>query len=208
MYVYDATSGIMACASCLSSGTTEAGVPAAPSATEQGLSKELPQIRPQWLSADGRKVFFTTTAALVPEDINGEPDVYVYDTESGQRHLVSSGRGESAAWFENASADGSDVFFATPQRLVGRDIDQAWDLYDARIGGGFLEPPPPPTPCSGDGCRGALSSGSAVSGPATDSFSGSGNPKHKAHKHRKHHHKKKHQKKVHHKPKRNSGAGK
>lgn len=204
MYVYDAASETLTCASCMSSGPTEAAVPYQPEALPLGLTKEMPQVRPHWLSSDGKKVFFTTAAPLVPEDINGTRDVYVYDTETGEQRLVSSGRGEEPAWFENASNDGSNVFFVTPQRLVGRDSDELWDLYDARVEGGFVEPPPPPTPCSGDGCRGALSSAVGVSSPATSSFSGPGNLHHIRKHHRKHH---KHHRK-HHRAKRTSGAGK
>ena len=177
-------------------------------ATSTGLSKDMPEIRPHWLSDDGRKVFFSTSAALVPEDTNGLTDVYVYDTQTGEQRLISSGRGETGAWFEDASRNGSDVLFVTRQPLVARDGDEVVDLYDSRVGGGFVEPVPPPAPCSGDGCRGRLSSASPVSSPATNSFSGPGNPHRKAKKHRKH---KKHHQRRHHKrhgAKGSKGAGK
>ena len=56
--------------------------------------------------------------------------------------LISAGDGNFAARFADASDDGSDVFFTTAQPLVSQDDDQALDIYDARIGGGF--PPVPP----------------------------------------------------------------
>jgi Tol biopolymer transport system component len=202
MYVYDATAESLTCASCMSSGPTEADVQVQPHSLDVSPQKEMPQVRPQVLSSDGRLVFFTTTAALVPDDINGVADVYAYDTGTGEQKLVSSGHGENGAWFENASSSGSDIFLVTRNQLVGRDSDSLVDLYDARSEGGFAEPPPPPTPCSGEGCRGALSTGAGVSGPATSSFSGPGNLHKKVKKHHKKHHKKRH----HHK--RNHGAGK
>jgi hypothetical protein len=206
MYVYDATTESMACASCMPSGTTDAEVPTEPRATLQGVTKEMPQVRPEFLSDDGRHVFFTTGAPLVPADINAMPDVYSYNTETGEQKLLSSGKGEEAAWFENASDSGDDVFIVTNQHLVGKDIDELWDIYDVRVDGGFPEPPPPPTACSGDGCRGALSTGPELSSPATNSFSGPGNPdpkrKKPRHKRRKHHKQKRH---SHHR--RNHGAG-
>jgi hypothetical protein len=207
MYIYDATTESMACASCMPSGTTDADVPTAPAATRQGITKELPQVRPHFLSDDGHHVFFTTGAPLVPADINAMPDVYSYNTETGEQKLLSSGKGEEAAWFENASDSGNDVFIVTNQHLVGKDTDELWDIYDVRVEGGFPEPPPPPTSCSGDGCRGALSTPPQVPSPATSSFSGPGNPhpkrKKPRHKRRKHH---KQQKKNSHKG--NRGAGK
>ena len=188
LYVYDAANETLSCASCAENGPS-AAVPYEPEAIKQTLDKSTSEITPHWLSADGKKVFFSTESALVPQDINGVSDVYVYDTETGERRLISSGRGEKEALFDNASPSGSNVFFVTEAPLVGRDKDILFDLYDARVNGGFLEPPPPPTPCSGDGCRGALSKASEVSGPATNSFSGPGNPKpkHKRRHHRKHH---------------------
>lgn len=203
MYVYDAAGETLSCASCMSSGATEASVPLQPHSLDVSPQKEMPQVRPQMLSSDGRHVFFTTAAPLVPEDINGIEDVYAYDTETGEQRLISSGRGENGAWFENASSSGGDVFFVTRNQLVGRDSDPLVDLYDARSEGGFAEPPPPPTPCSGEGCRGAMSSAADVSSPATSSFSGPGNVHKKI---RKHHRKHRHHRKHHHK--RNHGAGK
>lgn len=200
MYVYRAEDETLSCASCADSGPS-APVPVEPESIKQTLDKELPEVRPRFLSSDGRKVFFSTETALVPQDINEVSDVYVYNTETGERRLISSGRGEKEALFDTASASGNDVFFVTENQLVGRDKDIQFDLYDARVNGGFLEPPPPPTPCSGDGCRGPLSRASEVSGPATNSFSGPGNPKpkHKGRHHRKKHHKHKHRHHKHHK---------
>jgi hypothetical protein len=200
VYVYDAADGAFTCASCDAIGDTQSEADVIAHATSQGLTKEMASVKPRWLTADGKKVFFTTAAALVPADKNEVEDVYSYDTTDGQRRLVSSGRGEEGTWFENASKDGSDVFFVTRQSLVGSDGDELVDLYDARVNGGFVEPPPPPAPCSGEGCRGPLSSATPVNSPATSSFSGPGNPKpnHKHHhRKKKHHHRKKHHKRSH-----------
>jgi hypothetical protein len=108
------------------------------------------------LSVDGRFVFFSTPEALVPGDTNGVEDAYEYDTQSEEVHLLSSGQSPEPSWFLDASADGHDVFFVTAQPLVGWDHDTAFDLYDARIGGGLPEPEPAAAPCGGPSCRGAL----------------------------------------------------
>src|SRR5262249_45922947 len=79
---------------------------------------------------------------------NGVEDAYEYDALTGQVHLLSSGTGEYPSWFLDASADGSDAFIITAQPLLGWDHDQAYDLYDVRIGGGFPEPPAQTGPCS------------------------------------------------------------
>lgn len=208
LYVYNAADESLTCASCLTSGPTADEATVEANATHQGLTKPMPEVRPHWLSADGKKVFFSTAAPLVAEDTNGLEDAYVYNTETGEQRLISSGRGEAGAWFEDASANGSDVLFVTRQSLLARDGDELVDLYDARVGGGFVEPPPPPTPCSGDGCRGRLSTGSSVSSPATSSFSGPGNPHPKRKKHHKRHRRHRHHHHKGHKNKRNQGSGK
>ena len=74
---------------------------------------------------------------------------------SGTVQLLSSGRDASDSWFLDASASGDDAFFVTRERLVGWDTDSAYDLYDARVGGGLPRAAAPPAPsCDGDACRG------------------------------------------------------
>ena len=197
MYVYDAVNNTLACASCAAVGPTTSAVSKEPNVSDVLLRKSVQQLRPRFLSDDGSKVFFSTAQALVPEDTNGVTDAYVYNTHTGQRELISSGKGEEGQWFVNASSSGDDAFILTADKLVSADPDNLVDLYDSRVSGGFVEPPPPPAPCSGDGCRGALSGASNTTSPSTASFSGPGNPKHKAGKP----HKKKHQKKHRHRSK-------
>lgn len=127
------------------------------------------------LSADGTRVFFSTAAALVPGDVNGRADAYEYDVASGTAHLLSSGTDTADAWFLDASASGSDAFFVTRQRLVGWDVDQSYDVYDARVGGGFPDPPDPPAPCAGDACHGGQHAPPPPPAIASPAFAGVGN---------------------------------
>jgi hypothetical protein len=123
------------------------------------------------MSDDGRRVFFSTADPLVPQDVNGKVDAYEYDVPSGTLHLISSGRDISDSFFVNSSAYGDDAFFVTRAQLTGVDVDKSFDLYDARVGGGFMEPPPPAPVCSGEACRspqaGAPGAASAGSGQVT-----------------------------------------
>lgn len=105
------------------------------------------------MSDDGRRVFFSTAEPLVPQDVNGRVDAYEYDVPTGTLHLLSGGRGTSDSYFLNASASGDDVFFVTRDQLTSADVDTSFDLYDARVGGGFPEPPPSPPVCSSESCR-------------------------------------------------------
>lgn len=104
------------------------------------------------MSDDGSHVFFATPDALVPEDTNDLEDVYEW--HNGTVSLISTGTGAQSAALIGASRSGNDVFFITAGPLLGRDIDVATDIYDARVGGGFATSPPKAT-CEGEGCKGA-----------------------------------------------------
>ena len=106
------------------------------------------------ISADGQRIFFVTSEALAPEDVNETPDVYEW--AGGTLGLVSSGAGDDTMRFAGASADGGSVFFTTDETLVPADRNGGdQDLYVARLGGGFPAPPGPTPPCEGDICQGA-----------------------------------------------------
>jgi hypothetical protein len=135
-----------------------------------------PSVDEQWqnLTSDGRRVFFQSREALVPEDSNGRLDVYQYDSVTELVALISTGQSSSDSIFADASPDGDDVFFTTRERLVGWDQDNAYDVYNARVGGGLPEPPRPPVACSGDECQGQPSGRPALLGPASSLLHGSG----------------------------------
>jgi hypothetical protein len=154
-YVYSADSGQLACASCIPSGApatsdAELQVQTHTSASSTSWAKS------RAISDDGRRVFFTTGDALVPEDTNVRLDAYEYDVPTGTVHLLTTGKDPSDSYFLNATASGEDVFVLTRQQLVGWDTDGAYDLYDVRVGGGFPEPKRV-LPCAGDSCHGTPS---------------------------------------------------
>jgi hypothetical protein len=140
------------------------------------------------LSADG-KVFFQSPESLSPHDSNGLQDVYEY--QNGLPYLISAGTGAGESRFLDASADGNDVFFATSDGLVGWDKGSDFDVYDARVGGGLPEPPPPVIGCDGDACQPPPTPPNDPT-PASASFNGAGNVTQKAGRkqHKKRHHKK------------------
>jgi hypothetical protein len=122
----------------------------------------------------GGQVVFQTAHALVPRDLNGKIDVYLW-SEQGGPQLISSGQSPFDSFFADASPDGTDVYFTTRERLVGTDADANMDLYSARIEGGFPEPPAPPAPCAGEACQGRSSGSPGASGTASEAIAGSGN---------------------------------
>jgi hypothetical protein len=175
MYLYDEATDKLTCVSCPPTGAKEmSGVELAASATSRTNPGFSTPIQPRFLSQDGRYVFFNTKEALVAQDVNKVTDAYEYNTETGKLSLLSPGTGETGTWFVEASADGGDVFLATRQQLTSGDPDKLVDLYDARIGGGFSEPPPSGPPCAGDACQGTP--GAAPSFNTASEFNGQGNP--------------------------------
>ncbi len=176
LYLFDAAGGTLTCVSCNPSGVA--------ATSDAEISGGLNEIGPggfepfltRNLSADGRRVFFTTAEALVPQDTNGQLDVYEW--EGGRLYLISTGQSTSQSDFGDASADGSDVFFFTRQALVGQDQDNNTDIYDARVGGGIAaqNPAAPAAPCTGEACLAAPGAQPAFGAPSSAAaFSGVGN---------------------------------
>lgn len=208
LYYYDAATSTLSCATCdtggaatLTTATDEEGAAMASDSVDEAYQHRggagSAWHRNQALSADGRYVFFSTAEALVPEDTDGAVDAYVYDTETNQVHLLSSGTSSKDSFFLEASPDGRNAFFSTAQRLLGWDSDSINDVYDARVEGGFPEPPATTAPCDGDSCRSAapLTPGAPPAGSA--GFTGPGNPAPKHHG-RKHRRKRRHHARRHH----------
>jgi hypothetical protein len=174
LYLYGADTGRLICATC-----DPSGAPATAAATiyerNAAAASDSTSDSAQALSDDGRFVFFNSQEALVSEDTNGAPDAYEFDAGTGALHLLSSGTDPSPSYFVDATPDGSDVFIVTRQRLSGWDVDGAYDLYDARVGGGLPEPAPVPALCEGESCLPATASGPGLSAAGSES-AGPGNP--------------------------------
>lgn len=207
VFLYDDQTGKLVCASCDPTGARPEGkylsfsdgalvnsqsiwranwvAATVPGWDNIGLKEAHQQFR--YLSDEGR-LFFDSSASLVPQDSNGQEDVYEYEPggvggctrEGGCVDLVSSGNsGEEAAFLE-ASASGDDVFFITTAQLTSQDTDTAFDLYDARICSAQApcsQAPVSPPPCSsGESCKPAQSPQPSIYGaPASATFSGAGN---------------------------------
>ena len=90
---------------------------------------------PSALSDDGRKIVFTSLSDdLVPNDFNGNRDVFVYDTQAGTNALASVGLdGHSGAGLSSSpvmSAGGRFVLFiSTATNLVANNTNGAADIY-------------------------------------------------------------------------------
>jgi hypothetical protein len=172
IYLYDAGANELSCASCNPTGAPPIGNAFIRTPTEPSIGGTLTQTVLSRNVTDSGQVFFDTPDALVPHDNNGDEDVYIY--KEGHVHLISSGTQAGPSYFLDASENGSDVFFTTLQQLVRRDTDQSYDIYDARVDGGFSEAGYQP-PCADEGCRGLASNPPVLSLPDSASLISSGN---------------------------------
>ncbi len=200
VFLYDATAdggaGTIACASCNPSGARSEGrLLTQKGAETRRAAARIPAFESQLygqrvISADGQRLYFNSFEALSSRDQNGEEDVYQWqapgsgsciaaaptfsEASGGCVDLISTGQSPQGSELVDISADGRDVFFKTYESLVNQDPNR-FDIYDARIGGGFPGLPAPPVICQGEACQQPPSTAPAASSPATGA-AGPGNP--------------------------------
>jgi hypothetical protein len=201
-FLYDAVAEELTCASCNPTGTRPAGPTELPAWSN-------PLEGPRYLSDDGSKLFFESRDALSAADQNQRRDVYEFErqgngtcaaqspsfdpTSGGCISLISSGESGDESYLVDASSSGRDVFLSTRSPLSGWDTNTNYDVYDAREGGGFPEPPPTPPLCLGEACKPPPPPPPGVSAPASANFQGPGNAVQKPKKAK---HKKKHRQRT------------
>lgn len=155
-------------------------------------------------------VFFTSRNRLAPGGVEGQTSLYewshdqVFSIDTEPLGLLDPSVQGRKVRFAGASADGSDLYFATPNQLTWEDGDERASVYDAKVDGGFPEPPGPTPPCdpaTEGSCQDTLAPlPTGVSGAASATFHGPGNAKPKKSKNshkkqkKKGHRKKNHQK--------------
>ena len=155
IYRYDASGNELECVSC---NPTNADATGDASLATNGLS----------ITNDGR-VFFNSTDALAPRDLDEKEDVYEWEaggtvkaagkyecrTTGGCVGLVSTGASPFSSSLLGVSANGTDVYFFTRDTLVPQDQNGTLaKIYDARELGGFLFIPPTPPCAASDECHG------------------------------------------------------
>jgi hypothetical protein len=179
IFHYDVPTNTLACVSCAPQGVPNGPVEMSPLQANEGneggagLQRYAGLVDERGVSMDDSRVFFDTTAALVPQDTDGTSDVYEW--ENGTVYLLSSGTSTRPSYFLDNSETGSDVFFATSEGLVPGDTDGAYDVYDARIPHSGDNPPAAAVPCEGSVCQGPPRVPVPLAAPASATFSGLGN---------------------------------
>jgi WD40 repeat protein len=180
IFRYDADAGSLECVSCRPGGSDSAPSDVANRQTNlitPGLDFAE---RQQWVSEDGRSIVFMTASPLQADDTDGLENPYLW--RDGDLTRLPAARAPGAAGEANprptVSHSGNEVAFQTSTPLLPQDQDTAADIYVARVGGGFPNPPSPPPPCMGaEECRGPAGSPPVMRDPASGGFSGTGNVK-------------------------------
>lgn len=217
VYLYDGTTGRLICASCDPTGARPVGVEEG-GAEKFGIAKGAGWLPGMWLAAnvptwtpfsvgesryqsgylsDSGRLFFNAHDALVPQDVNGNWDVYEYEPQGlgscavsqstfserseGCVGLISSGSSAEESAFLDASESGGDVFFLTTSKLAPQDYDDSLDIYDAHectsaapcFPASAEQPPVCATEAS---CKAAPTPQPSIFGlPSSATFSGTGN---------------------------------
>jgi hypothetical protein len=160
VYLYEAASGDLICASCNPTGERPLGPSSIPGAIADGSGPAATDsYKPRVLVAGGARLFFDSSDRLLPRDTSAAEDVYEWEAggegscirPGGCLALISSGRSATPSEFVDASEDGADAYFLTSDPLAAGDPGSV-DLYDAREDGGYPVPTPP-IPCEGDACQ-------------------------------------------------------
>jgi hypothetical protein len=189
VYLYNAPSGggegQLICGSCDPSGAQPLGsaLIGGFSRSDEGGSAGIgtPFYRTAALSENGSRLFYTAPKK------NGFEGVFEYERAGegscgeagGCQYLISNPGGEISDHFLGSAHGGRDVFFVTFQRLVPGDEDNVSDVYDAREGGGFAVPPPPPHCEGAEACHGKGPETGYSPSSASTTFAGSEEgPKH------------------------------
>jgi len=182
VFVYQAERGRLFCGSCNPSGEPARANVNVPNPLTAGFLpiSHSDTYLPRWISNDGSRVFFDSTQQLVPQDQNGKQDVYEWERDGsgscreaqGCVYLLSGGTSTTGSWLLDASETGDDVFIITRAQLTGSDHDEAYNVFDAHVGG---SPPPSAPACSEGGCQGVPPAPPVFATPSSVTFGGVGN---------------------------------
>jgi hypothetical protein len=173
IFLYDAEADSLSCASCGTTGLAPTD-PASIRTPEETVVKAPIPLHLQRNVSNTGQVFFDTKNHLLDAARNEVSNVYEY--ESGQLHLLSSGTAEAPSYFYEASSDGGDVYLISTQALTPGANSVELAIYDVKVDGGFPAPSESTSePCAGESCSGPQSIAPRPPAISSGSISGQGN---------------------------------
>ncbi len=161
VYRYEVASGRLSCLSCAPQGITPSG-DAHLSSDDDPAFQGFAVARltgSVGVSANGRRVFFDSPERLVAQATNGQRDVYEWEAggeggcaqAEGCIYLISPGTANGPSFYLASDESGANVFFTTTAAILPADTDGSYNVFDARIDGGF---PATATPVGcGESCQ-------------------------------------------------------
>ncbi len=200
-YRYDSVEHVVQCISCASSFDPDPQQSAFINSGHYNILHGGPVLAHTFTSANGEFAFFTTPAALVQQDVDGETeidsafeyidigettspssDVYEWRASGvdgcaqvqGCLALITGGRGGYMNLLLGTANEGREVFIYTRSELLAQDNDSSGDIYDVRVDGGFAPAPPRPTECEASACSTPPLAPTDAT-PSSLTFSGEGN---------------------------------
>ncbi len=187
-YLYDAAasrgSEAVVCLSCRQDG--KPSVNAAEGSRVYPLASSTRSQQRSLVVREGRPlVFFLSPDGLAPGGEVGEWALYEWSHGqvfhiATERPNTSSPPNQGTLYFGGASADGTDLYFSDPAALNWENPEGRNAAWDARIAGGFPEPPKPAQPCdpTDEGsCQGSSSEAGSSPKAASKDLQGAGNVK-------------------------------
>lgn len=172
VFRYDSAAGTLTCVSCTpAAGALDVTVRASANVVQTQYAE-----RERRASEDGNSILFATDEPLVPDDVDGRENPYLWRAGEGLTRLpgVQVGEGRPGGPGAVVAADGSEVAFESALPLLPSDGDLVEDIYLAKVGGGFPNLPPPPV-CAGEDCQGPPRPQPLAVQPASKRFAGRGN---------------------------------
>jgi hypothetical protein len=155
VYRYDTSTRALVCISCTPAGVFSSG----PAKLGEGSGASYaPNGHLAPMSEDGSRIFFEspdplTAAAGEAQTAKLFEPTGVYEWEAGTVSLLAAGS-QNTVELNGTTPSGNDVFFTTRTSLTPGALAGYRHIYDARVNGGFAEPPVPPgEPCSAEACR-------------------------------------------------------
>ena len=123
------------------------------------------------ITRNGEMIAFSSPEQLSPQDGNELSDVYLWS--SGKVNMITTGGLNGGGEEGRLTGSGRDLYFQTREPLTQADPDLVFDVYDARIDGGFSFKTVPA--CSGEGCQGAAAGAPQEPPPGTGAGGSAGN---------------------------------
>lgn len=177
-YRYDDRDQSLTCVSCPPSGAPAPGG-VWPTLVDRDSGRVMGIEGRHAMSDDGSVLAFLSFSPLVPQDVNGDWDIYEW--HNGEIGLITDGVStyapipDTVIRLLDVSADGKDILFANDVKLTGDPIPDhpAPQVYTARVNGGFA--PKIAVPCLADACQGPTPTPPTLDEPSSAALLGAGN---------------------------------